>query len=53
MEEPRATPMAKSILSLAATNTAVMCSLRAQGMILNGSKMLLQPLVDPKRRCRN
>ncbi len=48
MEEPRATPMARSILSLTATNTAVMCShaLPAMGSTISPRKACPSPLLS-------
>ena len=45
MDEPRATPMARSILSFMATKTAVMCSqaLPAIGRIINPKKVSFSP----------
>ena len=46
MDEPKATPMARSILSFTATNTAVMCSqaLPAMGSTIKPRNSSLMPL---------
>ena len=46
IEEPRATPMARSILFLAATKTAVMCShaLPAMGSTIRPKNARLMPV---------